>query len=121
MRPQEYNGAIVYRHPLPAFADSASFLRSASLLTSVNFIVEKGGVRTLPTPGAIADFQDDVERLDARIGVDTDHWSLMLRGSNLLDVDYETFSAFATPTERSTLYRRSTPRYYSVEFSWRLQ
>ena len=121
MRPQEFKGSIVYSYPLPALADMAPFLQGAALLTTANFTVEKGGIRTLPTAGALADFQDDVRRVDMRIGLDTDKWSLMLRGDNVLDAGYETFSAFATPTERSTLYRRSVPAYYSLEFAWRLR
>jgi len=121
MRPQEYKGSIVYSYPLPALANMGSFLQGAALLTTANFTIEKGGIRTLPTAGALADFQDDVRRVDMRIGIDTDKWSLMLRGNNVLDEDFETFSAFATPTERSTLYRRSEPEYYSLEFAWRLR
>ncbi|XOV89194.1 MAG: TonB-dependent receptor [Pseudomonadota bacterium] len=121
MRPHEYKGAIVYQQPLPAIASLGPVFRGAALLSTLNLIVEQGGVRTLPTPGAIADFQDDVERVDARIGIDTEQWSLMLRGNNILDADFETFSTFATPTERSTIYRRADPRYFSVEFAWRLR
>lgn len=121
MRPEEYKATMVYRHPLPGLANVGAFLQGAALMTTVNLIVEKGGIRTLPTPGALADFQDDVERLDARVGIDTDRWSLMLRGSNILDSDYETWSFGANPTQQSTIYRRAQPEYYSVEFSWRLR
>ncbi len=121
MRPQEYKGAVVYRQPLPALANMSSVFEGAALMTTMNFTVEQGGVRTLPSAGSLADFQDDVERVDARIGLDTDRWSLMLRGNNILDANFEAWSFQATPTEKSLIYRRANPRYYSVEFAWRFR
>ena len=121
MRPEEYKGTAVYRLPLPGIAGLGDFLSGATLLATANFILENGGVRTMPRPGATPSFQDDVQRVDARLGLETDQWSVALRGSNIFDEHYELWSTGTSPTTQSTSYRRVNPEYYSLEFAWHLR
>ena len=59
--------------------------------------------------------------MDAQLGIDTDKWSLILRGDNSLDENYQTFTFGGTGPDDATLYRRVNPEYYSLVFSWRLR
>ena len=121
MRPEEYKASVVYRLPLPGLSGTGGFLNGATLLATANLTIENGGVRSLPRPGQIPWFQDNVQRLDAQLGLETDQWALVVRGSNILDADYETFSLGTTPTVRASRYRRVDPAYYALAFSWRLR
>ena len=96
-------------------------LDGATLLATANLTIENGGVRSLPRPGTVPAFQDDVQRLDAQLGLETDRWALVVRGSNILDEDYQTWSFGTTSLLTASFYRRVDPRYYSLEFSWRLR
>lgn len=121
MRPEEYKGTAVYRLPLPGLEGAGSIMSGATLLAAANFTTERGGERSLPRPGALPWFLDSVRRVDARLGLETDQWALTLRGNNIRDADYETWTFRTTPTDRGLIYRRIDPRYYSLEFSWRLR
>ena len=120
MRPHDYKGSFVYRHPLPGLANNGALWSGATLLASVNFVIEKGGTRSLARPGGLPEHQDNVRRFDAQIGIETDRWSAIARGSNILDADYETWSFYRNANARSPWMRIADPAYYSVEFSWRL-
>ena len=121
MRPEEYKASVVYRLPLPGLSGAGSLLDGATLLATANLTIENGGVRSLPRPGTVPAFQDDVQRLDAQLGLETDRWALVVRGSNILDEDYQTWSFGTTSLLTASFYRRVDPRYYSLEFSWRLR
>ena len=121
MRPEEYKASVVYRLPLPGLSGAGNFLDGATLLATANLTIENGGVRSLPRPGTVPGFQDDVQRLDAELGLETDRWTLLLRGSNILDEDYQTWSFGTTSLLTAAFYRRVDPKYYALEFAWRLR
>lgn len=111
IRPKQIKSTLIYRQPVPVL-DGFSIFHGATLLLSSSYTYEKGGFRTLsyanPWP------LDKVSRASMRFGLETDHWSLMMRGSNITDASYETYGT-------ATVYRRITPAYYSLEFTYRLK
>ena len=100
MRPVELKGRLTWRQPLS--------YRNLMLNTTLVYTHENGGIRSIGSSLSL----DGVDRLDARIGLESDHWSLTLNGNNLLDNEY-----FSDRTK--TRFRLADPRYYFVELSWK--
>jgi outer membrane receptor protein involved in Fe transport len=111
LRPNQIKGSVVYRQPLGGLSDVRGFGGSV-LVASATYAFEEGGVRTLNNSAARA--QDAVRRLNAHVGLETDNWSLFVRGDNLTDHAYETWS-------NATLYLRNPQRYVYGEFTYRFQ
>ena len=87
-----------------------------SLVASATYTFEEGGVANLTnvaccSPGGRRKL-DTVRRLNANIGLNSDKWSLLLRGKNLTDHSYEILSL-------DSLYLRNEPRFAYVEFNYR--
>jgi len=116
LRPNQVKGSFVYRQPLSFLSDIGTFA-GATLVASATYTFEEGGAGNLtnvPCCSAASREQDTVRRLNARLGLETDNWSLFVRGDNLTDHSYETYSNF-------TLYRRNQPRFVYAEFAYRFQ
>ncbi len=104
IRPTQVKGNLTFSQPIPAF-DGVRFK------FAVTYIHEHGGVTALTAnPLTI----DGIDRLDARIGLEGEQWSLMLNGNNLLDNEYFT-------DRNRTRFRLAEPEYYFAEFAWRLR
>jgi iron complex outermembrane recepter protein len=109
LRPRQISGNIVYRQPLP-FMDRMG-LRGTELMVSTTYVHEHGGYRNLSSdPWPL----ESVDRMNAAIGLDTDSWRFTIRGSNILDKEYEVWG-------NANLFRLNEPRYFWAEFSWRLR
>lgn len=104
IRPVELKTNLTWRQPVPL-----PFLTDAVFKATATYTHEHGGYRSL---SAAPDVLDGVDRLDARIGVDSEHWSLTLNGRNVLDSEY-----YLDRTAK--FYRRNSPAYYFLELSWR--
>ena len=109
LRPNQVKGSFVYRQPLGGLSDVRGFGGSV-LLASATYAFEGGGVRNLSNSAARS--QDTVRRLNAHVGLETDNWSLFVRGENLTDHSYETWN-------NTTTYLRNPPRYVYGEFTYR--
>lgn len=109
LRPNQVKGSFVYRQPLGGLSDVRGFGGSV-LLASATYAFEEGGVRNLDNSAARS--QDTVRRLNAHVGLETDNWSLFVRGENLTDHSYETW-------DNTTTYLRNPPRYVYGEFTYR--
>jgi outer membrane receptor protein involved in Fe transport len=111
MRPEQFKAQAVYRQPLRSISDSSAF-SGAYFVATLNVVHEGGGYWDLdvnmPNP------MDTARRVNARVGIQTNRWSLMLNSRNLTDEDYHLWS----DAER-THYRRVDPRYYFAEFTYR--
>jgi outer membrane receptor protein involved in Fe transport len=99
IRPVQLKGSFTWHQPL-------SF-QGMMLKATVSYIHESGGVRSLGNNNPI----DGVDRMDARIGVESAHWSFTLNGNNVLDKEYFT-------DETVTRFRLAEPRYFYFELSW---
>lgn len=113
MRPNQVKSQVVFRNELPSLGSVPGF-GGARILMSANYVFESGGVWDLdidaPNP------MDPVRRLNARIGLETDRWSLMIDGRNLTDERYRTWTNSA-----NDVYRRSDPRHVFAEFRYNLR
>ena len=111
MRPKQFKLQGVFRQPIESLSATSGF-SGAQLIATINYVYEKGGYWSLdvtnPNPMATA------KRLNARIGIQTDHWSVMLNGQNLTDEDYRLWNDAGF-----THYRRVDPRFYFAEFTYR--
>ena len=103
VRPVQLKSNISWRHPL-----SISWLENAVFSATANYTHESGGVRSLGSSLSL----DNVDRMDARIGINSDHWSFTANGSNVLDK--ENFS-----DRTATRFRLVDPQYFYFELSWR--
>jgi outer membrane receptor protein involved in Fe transport len=111
LRDYQVKGNVIYRQPLP-FGNGWLFA-GAELLASVTYTHEHGGFRDLAVdPSRL----DGVDRLDARLGIDATHWSVMVNGTNVLDKQYDLFTA-----NNGDQFRRNDPEYYWIELSWRMR
>ena len=108
LRPKQIKGNIIYRQPLP-FLNGIG-LRDTELLLSATYVHEHGGFETLSaTPQRMA----TVDRMNARIGLDSAKWSFIIHGTNVLDKQYELWG--------NALFQRvNDPRYVYGELLWRL-
>jgi outer membrane receptor protein involved in Fe transport len=116
LRPNQVKGSFVYRQPLSFLSDIGTFA-GATLVASATYTFEEGGAGNLTNVrccSAASNEQDTVRRLNAHLGLETDNWSLFVRGDNLTDHSYETYNNF-------TLYRRNQPRFVYAEFAYRFQ
>ena len=87
-----------------------SFLDGPTFQATLSYTMEHGGVRSISaTPATL----DGVDRLDARIGIDSAHWSVTLNGSNVLDNEYYL-------DRTATVFRIANPDYYYLEVDWKL-
>jgi len=115
LRPSQVKGSFVYRQPLSGLG-SSGFFSGAALVASATFTFEEGGAANLSNvpccTAAGRREQDTVRRVNADVGMETDKWSLFLRGNNLTDHSYETWNS-------STLYMRNLPRLVFAEFAYR--
>jgi len=113
MRPEQWKSRFVFRQPLNAL-NSISGFSGATLFASATYVYEEGGVWSLdidnPNP------MDTARRLNARLGLQTDRWSLILNGRNLTDESYHTWR-----NGNNDQYRRVDPRYIFAEFRWTLR
>lgn len=113
LRPNQINGSFVYRQPL---VNLRGIFAGVNLVASATFTFEEGGVANLTNApaGSIGGrrMQDTVRRLNANIGLNTNKWSLFLRGKNLTDHSYELLSF-------DSLYLRNEPRFAYVELAYR--
>lgn len=103
IRPKEIKGNLTLSHPLG--------WNEVLFKLAVTYIHEHGGYSALTSnPLHI----DGIDRLDARMGLEGERWSVMLNGNNLLDKEYFT-------DRNRTRFRLNEPEYYFVEFAWRLR
>jgi outer membrane receptor protein involved in Fe transport len=114
LRPNQIKGSFVYRQPLASLRDSSVFA-GATLVASASYAFEEGGAANLtnvPCCSAASREQDTVRRLNANLGLETDKWSLFVRGDNLTDHSYESWNNFSQ-------YIRIPPRWVYGEFAYR--
>lgn len=114
LRPNQIKGSFVYRQPLASLRDSSVFA-GATLVASASYAFEEGGAANLtnvPCCSAASREQDTVRRLNANFGLETDKWSLFVRGDNLTDHSYESWNNFSQ-------YIRIPPRWVYGEFAYR--
>lgn len=104
VRPTELKGNLTWRQPLPGFD-------GVTMLAAATYIHESGGFAGLNTSGLKI---DGVDRLDLRLGLESQHWSATLNGNNVLDKEYF--------TDRSAVrFRLNDPEYYFLELSYRFR
>ena len=108
--PDQWKTQIMYRTPVGG-SGSGSFFSGMEFVMSANYIYESGGYWDLnvdnPNP------MTSQRRLNARIGIQADKWSLMANGSNLTDEDFHTFHNASV-----SYWRRINPKYWFVEFKY---
>jgi iron complex outermembrane receptor protein len=101
--PDQWKSQIIWRQPIGS--DGMSFVAAA------NYVYESGGYWDLnadvPNP------MTTQRRLNARMGLEADKWSLMLNGQNLTDEDFHTFHNATV-----TYWRQVNPRMITGEFSY---
>lgn len=110
LRDAQIKANFIYRQPLNF---GSGLFNGADLLAAVTYTHEHGGYRDLDNRDPL----DGVDRMDARIGIDTNRWSLTVNGSNILDADYELFT-YSPPGD--DLFRQNDPSHYWVELGVRL-
>ena len=116
LRPNQVKTSFVYRQPIAGLSDTG-FFAGAALVASAIYTYEDGGAGNLtnvPCCSSASQEQDTVRRLNANLGLETDRWSLFVRGDNLTDYSYETWSNY-------TFYSRNQPKYLHAEFTYRLK
>jgi iron complex outermembrane receptor protein len=113
MRPEQWKTQLTFRQPLDRLSRLSGF-SGASLFASATYVHESGGARVLdinnPNP------MDTAQRLNARLGLRADRWSLILNARNLTDESYRIWENLD-----NDLYRRVDPRYVFAEFSFNLR
>lgn len=104
VRPVQVKANFTWRQPVPM-----PVLQNAILKASVTYTHEHGGWGSLSAnPLGL----DGVDRMDVRIGLDSDHWSFTLNGRNVLDNEY-------FPDRTAAVFRLNEPSFYffgSFEF-----
>jgi iron complex outermembrane receptor protein len=111
LRPHQVKGSVVYRQILGGLNTVPGF-GGAALVVSTTYTYEEGGAGNLtnvPCCSTASWPQDTVKRLNANIGLETQNWSLFVRGDNLTDESYKSH-------DRYSWYMRNTPRYVFAEF-----
>jgi outer membrane receptor protein involved in Fe transport len=112
-RPKQVKSQLVFRHPI-----GHTPLR---LLVSGSYIYESGGFWALgDVPGTSVDESNPTataRRLNARIGLQSRHWSLMLNGENVTDENYHIWHNNPEP---ASVWRRVNPEYWYLEFNYHL-
>jgi iron complex outermembrane receptor protein len=113
MRPEQWKTQLAFRQPLHRLSRLSGF-SGASLFAAATYVRENGGARVLdinnPNP------MDTAQRLNTRLGLRTDRWSLILNARNLTDESYRIWENLD-----NDLYRRVDPRYVFAEFSFNLR
>jgi outer membrane receptor protein involved in Fe transport len=113
MRPEQWKTQLAFRQPLDRLSRLSGF-SGASLFAAATYVHENGGARVLdinnPNP------MDTAQRLNTRLGLRTDRWSLILNARNLTDESYRIWENLD-----NDLYRRVDPRYVFAEFSFNLR
>jgi iron complex outermembrane receptor protein len=113
MRPEQWKSQLVFRQPLRKLS-GARGLSGASLFASVAYVYERGGGWDLdvdrPNP------MDTVQRVNARIGLQTDRWAFIVNGRNLTDEHYLTWQ-----DSLNEVYRRNDPRFLFAELTFNLR
>ena len=111
LRPNQVKGSVVYRQTLSGL-NSVPLFAGATLVGAATYAYEEGGYGNLNVndPRDL----DTVKRLSAHIGLETNSWSLFVRGENLTDYAYKT-------EDRVSWYIRNTPRFVYGEFTLRLR
>jgi iron complex outermembrane receptor protein len=107
--PNQWKTQIIWRQP---FGNANSGVYSGlEFVASMNYVYESGGYWDLdvynPNP------MTTQKRLNARIGIQADTWSLMLNGQNLTDEDFHTYHNPAV-----TYWRRIDPKMWYLEFRY---
>ena len=112
-RPKQVKSQVVFHHPIGN--------GSLGLLISGSYVYENGGFWGLgDVPGTSVNESNataTARRLNARIGLQSRHWSLMLNGENLTDENYHIWN---NDPEPASTWRRIDPEYWYLEFSYRL-
>jgi len=113
LRPKQLKASLRYRQPLP-FVQRGGWLSGVQFAASATLVYEEGGFRNLNTEAVPL---DEFTRVDARLGLDAPRWSLFVTGDNITDENYVLWQN--TAAEDSGRFRRNTPEYYALEFTWR--
>jgi len=107
--PNQWKTQVIWQQPFGNF-DSNAFSNMA-FVASMNYVYESGGYWDLnvdaPNP------MTTQKRLNARLGVQSDNWSLMLNGQNLTDEDFHTYHNATV-----SYWRRINPKYWYLEFRY---
>lgn len=110
MVPDQWKTQVLYRQPLGS-AGSGSIFSGAEFVASANFTYESGGFWDLnvnnPNPMATQ------KRLNARLGLQTNNWSLMLNGSNITDEKFHLFHNSAV-----SYWRQVQPKIWFLEYKY---
>ncbi len=112
MRPKAIKGSAVYRQ---GFGITGGVFDNLTLVAGLTLTYESGGKINLATNATTL---DRVERANARIGVEADKWSFMLRGSNITGEQYELWRSSNTG---NYLRRINDPESWEAEFTWHLK
>lgn len=119
--PNQIKSQLVFQQPLSGLAGIPGF-SGATFVGSANYVYEEGGFWGL---GDVPDTVDDesnpmdtVKRLNTRLGLETDQWSLMISGTNITNEDYHLWNNDPQP---ATQWRSVNPRYWSMEFKYQLR
>lgn len=108
--PDQWKTQILWRQPI-SIGSNTGFFSGLDFVASANFVYESGGYwdlnKDVPNP------MTTQRRLNARLGVQADTWSLMLNGQNLTDEDFHTFH-----NANVTYWRRINPKYWYLEFRY---
>ena len=101
--PDQWKSQIIWRQPIGS--------GGLTFVTAANYVYESGGYWDLnaanPNP------MTTQRRLNARIGLEADKWSLMINGQNLTDEDFHTFH-----NSQVSYWRQVNPRFISGQFSY---
>ncbi|XOV85841.1 MAG: TonB-dependent receptor plug domain-containing protein [Pseudomonadota bacterium] len=121
MRPHQVKSQIVYKQPVLRLASLPGF-SGATIVASASYVYEKGGYWGLgdvvETPVDETNPAERVKRLNARLALKTDHWSVSLNGTNITD---EAYHIWNDDPEPATEWRSVTPEYWFFEFNYRLR
>ena len=108
--PNQWKTQIMFRTPI-GNSNGSSFFSGMEFVATANYVRESGGYWDLnvdnPNP------MTTQKRLNARIGIQADNWSLMANGSNLTDEDFHTFHNATV-----SYWRRINPKYWFLEFRY---
>jgi iron complex outermembrane recepter protein len=111
MRPKAIKASALYRHDLGV---SGGVFGGLTLVTTLTYTLEQGGLLGLavnPTP------LQDVRAVNAVIGLEANNWSLMLRGRNVTDYEYDRWRNGAA----NYLHRPNDPKEWTATFRWHLR
>lgn len=103
VRPVQFKANLTWRQPVPL-----PFLDNSLFKATMTYTHEHGGYSSLSANSLSL---DGVDRLDARVGIESDHWSFTMNGRNILDNQYFT-------DRTAAFFRINDPSYYFFELSY---